>query len=389
MLKGIIMKILQVIPVFSLRFGGPVAVVRSISKELAKKHDVTVYTTCALDQRRDFRSEPFEVKTDGYRVVYFPRILKFSRFNVSPAMASALRETLHEYDVIHLHSWRHFQDIAVHHYARKYGIPYVLQTHGSLPRVMAWRRLKLIYDTLFGIRLLRDASKVIALNKTEAQQYRGMGVPEEKIKIIPNGIDLSEYDDLPPKGTFKKKFGIDKDERIVLYLGRIHQSKGLDLLAKAFSIVTKELDKVRLVVIGPDDGYVAKFLKLLSDLEITNKVLMTGFVEKRDKIAALVDSDVFVTPSFYGFPVTFLEACLAGCPIVTTSNELDWIHNNVGYITKNSPIALAKAIYNILQNETVREKIRNNCKVTIKNFDISTIASLLEDTYKSVMKSHA
>jgi glycosyltransferase involved in cell wall biosynthesis len=60
--------------------------------------------------------------------------------------------------------------------------------HGSLPRIGDWRRLKWIYDVFFGHRLLRDASKVIALSNAEAEQYKAMGVPEWKIAIIPNGI---------------------------------------------------------------------------------------------------------------------------------------------------------------------------------------------------------
>jgi glycosyltransferase involved in cell wall biosynthesis len=95
-----------------------------------------------------------------------------------------------------------------------------LQVHGSLPRIGAKQQLKWIYDVLFGYRLLRDASKVIALTRVEAEQYRRMGVPEEKIAIIPNGIDLSEYAELPPKGVFKKKFNIPEDRKIILYLGQ-------------------------------------------------------------------------------------------------------------------------------------------------------------------------
>ncbi|MBS7635564.1 glycosyltransferase, partial [Candidatus Bathyarchaeota archaeon] len=53
---------------------------------------------------------------------------------------------------------------------------------------------------------------------------------------------------LPPKGAFKKKFGIDDDEKIVLYLGRIHRIKGVDILVKAFADVVERLDDVRLVV---------------------------------------------------------------------------------------------------------------------------------------------
>jgi glycosyltransferase involved in cell wall biosynthesis len=236
---------------------------------------------------------------------------------------------------------------------------------------------------------LNDASKVIALTRTEAQQYRSIGVPKEKIEIIPWGIDLSEYANLPPKGSFKKKFGMDEDKKIVLYLGRVHESKGLRLLAEAFSIVAKEFDNVRLVIVGPDDGYATTFSRLISHLGIEEKVILTGFVKKNDKLAALGDSDVFVTPRFYGFPVTFLEACLAECPIVTTSDELDWIHDNVGYVVENSPVALAEGVSNVLQDEWVQRRFRNNCRYIIKNFDISTVTARLEDTYKCVRRRAA
>ncbi len=379
------MRILQVIPVFSDPFGGPVTVVRSISKELAKRHEVTVYTTNALDQKNDFENRPSEDYVDGYQVVYFPRIFKFSGFNISPTMEKALRETLSDYDIIHLHSWRHFQDIVVNHYAEKYNIPYVLQAHGSIPKIIAKKRLKWIFDTFVGYRLLRDASKVIALNRVEVEQYKGMGVPQEKIAIIPNGIDLSEYTNLPPRGCFKKKFNIKDDEKIILYVGRIHESKGLDLLAHAFKIVSEDVSNVRLVVIGPDDGYATAFSRLIASLGIEEKVFFTGFVDKRDKLAAFVDSDVFVTPRFSGFPVTFLEACFAGCPIVTTSDELPWIKDNVGFVVRNSPVSIAKAIFDIVQNEMTHKKLSINCKDVINNFSISKVTAILEDTYKSVM----
>lgn len=360
------------------------------SRELVNRgHEVVVYTSDARDLNSRLDVDPAGM-IEGIKV-YYLRNLSFIfaenlKLLVTPQLLSMTREDLKEFDVVHLHEYRTFQNVIVHHYAKKYGVPYVLQSHGSLPRILAKQRLKRIYDVFFGYSLLRDASKVIALSQTEAQQYRSMGVPEAKIEVIPNGIDLSEYANLPPEGSFKKKVGIDDDEKIVLYLGRIHKSKGLDLLAKAFRVVLRDLSNVRLVVVGPDDGYAATFSGLISGLGIEEKVLSTGFVEKRDKLAALIDSDAFVTPRFYGFPVTFLEACLTGCPIVTTSDELDWIHDNVGYVVENSPIALARAISDILQDESIRERFQNNCRFTIKNFDISAVTSQLEDAYESVVK---
>ena len=316
------MKILQVIPVFSALFGGPVTVVRSICKELSKRHEVTVYTTAALDKRRDFKEFPVEDESEGHRIVYFPRILKLCGFNISPAMGKTLRESISKYDVVHLHSWRQFQDLTVHRYAKKCDVPYILQAHGSLPRIGDWRRLKWIYDVFFGHRLLRDASKVIALSNAEAEQYKAMGVPEWKIAIIPNGIDLSEYADLPSKGAFKKKFNIPEDKKIILYLGRLHKIKGIDFLVKAYAYLVNEMrcrDAI-LVIAGPDDGYLSEAKALSRTLRVSDSVRFVGPLYGRDRLAAYVDSEFCVLPSRYEtFPMALLEAYACAKPIVASN----------------------------------------------------------------------
>jgi len=383
------MKILQICPKFHYSAAsGSTRVAYSISEKLASRgHSVTVYTSNMWNKYTRVGSgveEIHEVKVHRFQTIG-TMVTREMKIFVTPMIIPRLKSEIRFFDVIHLHEYRSFQNIVVHHYARKYDVPYVLQAHGTLPRI-GKEALKLLYDVSFGYKILKDATKVIALSQMEAQQYRDMGVPEEKIAVIPNGIELSEYADLPTKGSFKRKFGVDENEKIVTYLGRIHESKGLDLLAKAFEIVLRDFSNVWLVVIGPDDGYASIFSKLISGLEMKGKVLLTGFVEKKDKLAALIDSDIFVTPRFHGFPVTFLEACLAGCPIVTTSTELDWIHNNVGYVVENSPIALARAISKILQDGGMSEKFQRNCRSTIKNFDISRIASLFENSYEAVSR---
>ena len=74
-------------------------------------------------------------------------------------------------------------------------------------------------------------------------QYIEMGVSKNKIEIIPNGINLSDYQNLPEKGEFRKKYGIKNDEKIILYLGRINRIKGIDMLIEAFSDVSNDLSK--------------------------------------------------------------------------------------------------------------------------------------------------
>jgi glycosyltransferase involved in cell wall biosynthesis len=222
-------------------------------------------------------------------------------------------------------------------------------------------------------------------------QYEHIGVPSDKINIIPNGIDLSEYVPLPPKGMFKQKFGIPENKKLILFLGRVHKSKGIDLLIKAYAYLVKRIgcEDAFLVIAGPDDGYLGVAKSLVNYLGISKSVLFTGFISKEDKIRALVDSEVFVTPTFYGFPITFLEACVAGTPIVSTNlgDSLEWINNNTGYITQPKPDMLAKAIYKIITNEDLRRRFSQNClKMINTEFSIEKTVSKLEEFYEKILK---
>jgi len=262
-----------------------------------------------------------------------------------------------------------------------------LQAHGSLPRIGAWRKLKWFYDALFGYKLLRDASRVIALSRVEAEQYRCMGVPEEKIAIIPNGIDLSEYANLPPKGSFKKKFGIKEEEKIVLYLGRIHWIKGVDILVKAFANVIKKLDNIRLVIVGPDDGYLSELRALIKALRIENKVIIAGPLYGRDKLEAYVDADVYVLPSRYEiFSMSVLEALACGTPVILTENcgIAEYFRDKAGLVVKPDSNHLGEALLEMLLNQDKQKVFRENCKTVMQKFNISETVSKLEKVYQEL-----
>ncbi len=389
------MKILQVVPVFSDPFGGPVTVVRSISKELAKKHDVVVYTTTALDPKHDF--DPKEEEVNGYKVIYFKRTFKplcytgiFGQLNLSYGMMQAVKKTLRDFDVVHVHSWQQFPDVLVHHYATQYGVPYVLQVHGSLPKTKDRQSLKQIFMVLFGRKLMRDASKLIALSQIEVEQYGAYSAPTKKIAVIPNALSRSEFAKLPSKGSFREKYNVENDKKIILYLGRIHATKGIDLLIKAYAYLVNgfKYTNTILVIAGPDDGYLNEARCLANSLGVSNSVLFTGFIKGDDKIRAFVDADVFVTPSFYGFPVTFLESCAIGLPIVTTTlgDTLDWIDNNVGFATPPTHFDIAKAINSILSNDELHRHFSVNCRNIVQTtFSSEQAVNTLTQVYQAAV----
>jgi len=386
------LKILQVVPYFppAYAFGGPVRVVFDISKELVKRgHEVVVYTSDAKDLASRLSVEPVSY-IDGIKVYYFRNIL-FSKLKLflTPELVSKVKEEVKQVDVIHLHEYRTFQNIIVHHYAMKYKVPYVLQAHGSVPRFTYLKWLKMIYDVFFGYRLLRDASMVIALNQAEVKQYKGMGVPEEKIEIIPNGIDLLEYNNLPHKGCFRKKFDIGDHEKIVLSLGRIHRIKGVDILVEAFENIIRELDNIRLVIVGPDDGYLDKIKFLIETKNMRNNVLITGPLYGKDKLEAYVDANVYVLPSRYEiWGMTLFESIACGTPVILTDNcgASEYFKDKTGLVAKPNSYELCMMILKLLQDTKLIDVFRMNCGKIIEEFDISKIIQKFEGTYKEVVR---
>jgi glycosyltransferase involved in cell wall biosynthesis len=391
------MKILQVVPYFhpAYAFGGPVKVAYSISKELVKRgHSVTVYTTDIKSQTERL-NVPNVMDVDGIEVHYMRNLflapVRMSNLFLSPELILTCKSELPKFDLVHLHEFTTFQNIVVSHYSKKYGVPYVLQAHGSIP-IIGRKGRKLLFNAMFGNKILRNASKVFALTNIEKMHYQLRGFTDEKITIIPNGIDLSDYEHLPPKGSFKKEFRIQSGKKIILYLGRLHKTKGIRLLINAYAYLVKTLGckDTLLVIAGPDDGYLNEVISLVTSLGISDSVLFTGFIDNEDKLAALVDANVFVTPSFYGFPMTFLEACAVGIPIVTTmqGDSLEWINGNVGSVTPSTYNELAEALRLVISDVELAHNFSVNCKKTVGTlFSIEKIVDRIEHVYSEVARA--
>jgi glycosyltransferase involved in cell wall biosynthesis len=355
------LNLLQVSTFFkpSWEAGGIARVCYEIAKRLTTRHDVTTYTTDGFKERLDVPTDR-PVEDEGMTIHYFRNLsTRLASYNASlPYMLPfRARTDIANYDVVHVHTLRTALAVAVCHYARKHDVPYVIEAHGTLVPKYRKLRSKRVFDELFGKRILTGAEKVIALNRTEARHYEAYGVDPERIEIVPNGLDLNDYVFPPETDTsFRDKHGIPLEDQVVLYVGRLHDSKGLDLLVEAFEQVRMARPETTLVVVGPDDGAAADLQQDVSEAGVDEAVVFAGYVSWEDKLAALGTADVFVTPRFTGFPVTFLEAGAAGLPIVTTfvEEELDWLHDQVGVVTAYDATAFADAVGSLLDDEARR-----------------------------------
>jgi len=387
------MKILQIISSFppAYSYGGALNVAYHLSKELVRiGHDVTVYTTDVYDSksRLDYKENP-EIM-DGITIYRFRNISNYlSRKNLTcaPSMLFYLKNQIKKFDVIHLHEYRSFQAIFTYYYAQKNNIPYIIQAHGAVLPIFEKHVIKKIFDIIWGNKILKDASKLVAVSNVEKEQYLKMGVPEDKIKIIPNGIDVSVYKKLPECGKFRKKYGIASDEKIILYLGRLHKSKGLDFLTNGFSGILDQFQDAKLVIAGPDDGFLETIMQQIRKLKIDENVIITGPLYKNEKFEAFVDADVLVYPGQIEiFGLVPFEAIMCGTPVIVADDcgcgEIIK-EANCGYLVKYGNIdGLRDRLVEVL-NDTVQSNlfVRNGQEFIKNNLSWSHIIGSLERIY--------
>lgn len=388
------MKICQIIstPPFAWATGGCARVVYDLSWELAKRgHDVTIITTDLYEPYHRYPTDLVVSDPKNLIILRFPYFCDWlawkKKIFISLDLIKYLRLHVRDYDIIHLQDLISVTAIFTSFFCKHYNMPYFLTTHGSIPWLYQKKLLNSLFKHFFGEKILKQATKILVLNRTEFELCKNIGIPASRIHLIPNGVNLNDYQNLPIKGQFREKFYINPDTEILLYVGRLYDRKGLDLLINAFDKVQKEYPTLKLVFVGPDDGYQNKLKEIASELKIYDKVIFCGFLSDEEKIGAYIDSDIFITPLFYGFPITFIEACLFGKPIITTDkgDRLDWIDGQVGYSTEYDVYSIEKALTDILSNPQLYNKFSENGKLLVKNrFNWSIITDEIEEMYNSI-----
>ncbi|MBA7635506.1 N-acetyl-alpha-D-glucosaminyl L-malate synthase [subsurface metagenome] len=386
------MKILQVFDLFSLPHGGgTVSLLNKLLQALVQRgHEVTLYTS-DFELDRDYINSLPEVK-----IYPFHCMSSAGGFYFTPDMIGEVRNRLRDFDVVHIHTFRSFQNIVIHHYARKHGIPYIIDSHGSLPRVHGGKisykwLLKWLFDISFGYRILKDAGRVIAETEVGVNEYKKLNVSQDKIVEIAPPLDIGEFSQLPPRGLFRRNYNID-EKHIIMFLGRIHWIKGLDFLVESFYELAKSRSDVILVLVGTDDGYKATLDRLIDRLNLADKVLFTGFLGGEEKLSALVDASVVIQTSVYeqGVRVPF-EAILCNAPVIVTRHtgpgEIIG-KTDTGYLVEyGNNNELRDMIQYIISNPAeVQSKTRKAKEYIKANLSLEKGAEKYEELYRYVTR---
>lgn len=349
------MRVLHVIPDLNPERGGPSRNVPDICQALAESGtDVTLYSThepgkpITIDPER----VPYEVSLFSSKAG-----LIGAAWNLSAQIASSSGR----FDLVHIHSLWNVVATWSAAGSRRARLPYVVSPTGMLDHVCLKRRstLKRVYAALFERHTVEGASLLHFQNDAEAESKRVKWFRFPKHFVVANGMSLEQSP--VERGSFRRSFPELKDRQLMLYLGRLHAIKGLDLQLQALSKLVKNNPQIIWVLIGPDDGEWPRLQRAIRDMGLEENVRWLGPIMGPERLAALAEADVVVQTSFYEcYSTTVSEALAVGAPLVIT----DTVHRpeveraGAGRVISRDADELASAVEEICRSPERAESMR-------------------------------
>ena len=300
--------------------GGIARVVHDLSHRMIKDgHDVTVVTY--KDGNAPYFEDDKGVKVyrvDNYMIHpnnFIDWIMQLN-FNML-AKANELISKEGKFDVIHAHDW--LAAYAAKALKESYNIPIVSTIHATENGRNSGihdETQRYINDTEW-LLTYESTEVIVNSNYMKGELQRIFGLPFEKINVIPNGINLSNFTGVERDYDFRRQFAMD-NEKIILYVGRLVYEKGIQNLIGAMPKILSNYHDAKLVICGKG-GMMDELKQEARNLGIENKVYFAGYCDSKKVQKMYKCADIAVFPSTYEpFGIVALEAMLAGIPTVVS-----------------------------------------------------------------------
>lgn len=371
--------------------GGIARVVHDLSKRLIKDgHDVTVITYKEGDVPyfeddkgvKVYRVENYMINPNNF--IDWVMQLNFNML----AKANELISKEGKFDVIHAHDW--LVAYAAKSLKNSYGTPITATIHatesgrnsGIHDEVQRY-----INDTEW--MLTYEATEVIVNSNYMKRELQSLfGLPFEKINVIPNGINLNNYNGIERDYEFRRKYAAD-NEKIILFMGRLVYEKGVQHLIAAMPKILSSYNDAKLIIAGKG-GMIDELRAQVDYLGISNKVYFTGYLDAKQVSKMYKCADISVFPSTYEpFGIVALEAMYAGTPVVVSDvgglNEI--VRHGVDGMKSyaGNPNSLADSILQLLFDQQLCSTVVKNAKQRVKTeYNWTKIA---QDTHFVYQKS--
>ena len=291
--------------------------IQKLAEEQAKLgHEVHVITSYSSAKDSPAEGELNNVYVHRVKALrlYYPDLTIPRDFNESLLKGA---------DVVHAHSQNSLFNIIIVKKAKSLrakivtyflGVDYLRKHSNPIIRLLGYQYQKAITKRFVGL-----VDLAIVTNDYERGVLRKRYGLESV--VLPHGVSEQYLRTPNMENYFRSKYGVQG--RIIAYIGRIHPTKGLDLLIKAFAEVSKKEPDVILVIAGKGDArYLKKCMKLVKALSLESKVKYLGYISEVDKIGLIDSSEFIVIPSRHAgesYPLVVDEVKARGKPLVVTN----------------------------------------------------------------------
>jgi len=374
------MKIVQVAPWFLPHLGGVESHVHSISSELARRgHDVEVLTS------RNRRDVPESETMDGFKVTRLKPFATLLRTPIVTKTKGALRER--DVDIFHAHSPPPLSAYYASKVAAEKRAPFVLTYHCDIeiPSVFGLV-IEEVYRRTLGTRTMRRANRIIVTTETYAATSRAIW--KYSPVVIPNPVDFEFFRPDIDGGEVRSKLGLNRDQHIVLWVGRVVPHKGIENLVEASQYV----DDAKFII-GGEGPHLPAIRRLARSFDVEDKVIFSGRLARPDLPRYYAACDVFVLPSvsrLEAFGIVALEAMSSGKPVVVTDmpGVREVVNDGVEGLLCEPLNAedLAEKINRLLGDPGKRAAMgRAGRKKVVGEFGIKKVVDKLEAVYREVL----
>jgi poly(glycerol-phosphate) alpha-glucosyltransferase len=308
-------------------------------------------------------------------------------FSVSRSMRKAILKS--KPDIVHTHGIWLYPSLIDLTAKRQMKTPYVVSPRGMLDswalQNSAWK--KKLAGWVYENRHLSRADCIHALCESEYRSIRSYGL-KNPVAIMPNGIDLPNLEEekkaIPPWGP-----QVDKDKKVMLFLGRIHSKKGLSNLVKAWP-KAKPKDWILAIAGWDQGGHENQLKKLVAKLGLTEDVIFPGPVYDDLKQTCLQNVSAFILPSFSeGLPMSVLEAWSYNLPVIMTRqcNIPEGFEANAAIEIRPEPNSIVEGLKQFVELSSGEQNQigRNGLKLVKEQFTWPKIASQMIGVYKWIL----
>lgn len=387
------MRVLHVIPSLGPLRGGPSFALPEMARGLSRRGiEVTVATTDdnGVDAHLDVPlGRP--VSLDGLTAWYFRRQTRF--YSVSLPLTQWLLQHVREFDLLHIHAVFSYAGLPASIAGARAGIPYIVRPLGTLTHWSVQHRrpvLKRLSLRCVDKPMLDRAAAIHYTSEQERREAEALGI-RAPAAVVPLGFQLDDFSGAASPEVFLAAYPALRARPIVLFLSRLDEKKGLDLLIPAFARVRRSVPNAALVLAGSGSQAFVASLRSRAREEGLTDVVFPGFLEGPMKLSALSAATAFVLPSYSeNFGIAAIEAMAAGVPAVLSEAVAvagDAGREGAAMVTRCDADELGNALVTLLRNDALRRRIGERARVVARQQHSSaSSARRLHELYASILR---